>query len=148
MEGYVYIGFDQASRYFKIGKSINPKRRTKEIKNMNPTFDMLICFPVEDQDVFERQLHIKFSNRRIVGEWFDLSSKEISELTNGWLSVDDVNMKTYRKNSGYPYCPECGDVTKGVYDATTPQDVRYFCDRCDKMYKAEPNTGFLCEEEG
>lgn len=145
-QGHIYIGYDESNRYFKIGKSINPARREKEIANMNPTFKILTHVQVPDQDEFERMLHNRYSSRRVVGEWFDLSAKDISELTDGKLSADFINTITGRNASGNPSCPHCRDVMERHSDATTPQDVFYFCNRCDKAFVHDPLTGFLCEE--
>ncbi len=89
-KGYVYIGFDASRRGFKIGKSIDVRRREREIRNMNPSFFVLAAVGVENQSEFERLLHDLYSEKRIVGEWFDLSLEDVSEIIGGSRSAEEI----------------------------------------------------------
>lgn len=144
MKGYVYIGYDSSNNYFKIGKSKDVARREREIRNMNPTFRILCNALTENQDVTEKALHKKYANKRIVGEWFDLSSKDVHEITG--LSVSYINIITRRANSGNPECLDCGDVMDFYCDAVDKSQFIYFCGRCDKSYKLDQVTRALYEE--
>lgn len=146
MKGYVYIGYDESSRYFKIGKSNDVSRREREIRNMNPTFRVLCHAPTENQDVTEKALHEKYASKRIIGEWFDLSPKDIQELTRGKLSVSYVNIVTGKSSSGNPPCLDCGSVMDFYCDATDNSDFIYFCERCEKSYRLDKLTCALYEE--
>ncbi len=80
-EGYLYIGYD-GTGYFKIGITDNPKRRYKQIKTANPTFVYLWIFSVNFPQVLEAELHSKFYNKKVQGEWFQLSSSDLESIAN------------------------------------------------------------------
>lgn len=99
-QGYVYIGYDGSSKYFKIGKTVDLDRRVREIKNMNPTFEILLHAPVDDQNMVEAHLHKYFENRRVVGEWFNLSVEEVSQLTGGRITAEMINAAIEERKEG------------------------------------------------
>jgi len=98
MKKFTYLMTDGA--LYKIGQSVNPEQRLKQIKTGNP-FCELICF---GDKVSEQQLHVYFFKRRISGEWFSLEAKQIEEiknlLANGFSyeaevgNPDDIKYKT------------------------------------------------------
>lgn len=60
----------------KIGRSYNPKRRERTLQSELPTITLLaIC-----ENNIEEELHERFSNLRIRGEWFNLSDKQIGDI--------------------------------------------------------------------
>jgi hypothetical protein len=80
MQGYVYLGFDHSGYGIKIGKTSNIERRTKEIRNMNLTFVIFLQFQCDNMDYTEKELHKTYSNKRVTGEWFDLTSTDIADI--------------------------------------------------------------------
>lgn len=67
---YTYLMFD--GLYYKIGKSLNPKKRLKEMATANPNC-RLLCYG----DCFsESAMHRIFATFRHKGEWFNLRHKE------------------------------------------------------------------------
>jgi len=69
-----YLLFD--GRYYKIGKAIDPIRRLKDIKSHNPSVALIHSI---DRDI-ERDLHLRYKDKRVHNEWFDLSSVEVAEI--------------------------------------------------------------------
>jgi hypothetical protein len=77
--GYVYL--IRSPHGFKIGKTVNIKSRTR-------LFEVKLPFPIsvehyswfEDYSAAERQLHDTFHNKRLEGEWFDLSPGDIAHI--------------------------------------------------------------------
>lgn len=77
--GYVYL--IRSPYGFKIGKTVNIKSRTR-------LFEVKLPFPIsvehyswfEDYSTAERQLHDTFHNKRLEGEWFDLSPHDIAHI--------------------------------------------------------------------
>lgn len=77
--GYVYL--IRSPHGFKIGKTVNIKSRTR-------LFEVKLPFPIsvehyswfEDYSTAERQLHATFHNKRLKGEWFDLSPSDIAHI--------------------------------------------------------------------
>jgi len=72
---YVYVIENKFTRLCKIGKSKRPIERMEEICRMagivNP--QTFISDAVVRHEVLETMAHRQFSNKRIVGEWFDVS---------------------------------------------------------------------------
>lgn len=78
--GYVYL-VKSSTGYYKIGLTSNPKDRKR-------TFSVKLPFEVEfecliktsDMVSLERELHGRFADRRVDGEWFDLSAKDVAYI--------------------------------------------------------------------
>jgi hypothetical protein len=71
-----YLMIDDATGLVKIGKSINPENRERTLQSEKPTIKMIHYF---DNDI-ERELHNKFRDKRVRGEWFRLDMNEVSEI--------------------------------------------------------------------
>jgi len=82
---YVYLMIDRINGYHKIGISNQPQYREKTLQSEKPTIE-LICqklFPSRKiAESIEKALHEGFKEKRIRGEWFDLSNDEINDLKN------------------------------------------------------------------
>ena len=76
----VYLMFDKNTGYYKIGRSKNPKHREMTLQSEKPTIEMLFYFEAKNKD--EKELHNLFSEKRIRGEWFDLSGTDINTIQN------------------------------------------------------------------
>ena len=57
---------------FKIGQSVNPKNRLKQLKTGNPSIE-LVCFGL---GVTEKYLHELYFKHRVNGEWFKLDDNK------------------------------------------------------------------------
>lgn len=72
---FTYLMQD-SSQLIKIGKSINPFQRLKDLKTGNPSLRIIaVC-----NDNVEKVLHFKFQNKKYLGEWFNLSPIEVNKL--------------------------------------------------------------------
>jgi hypothetical protein len=85
MSKYIYLGFDETKKYIKIGITSDIKRRQKEIQHMNPTFKMMYVWEPNQVTAYEaeRYFHAYFEDKRVFGEWFDLSIADILIMTGG-----------------------------------------------------------------
>lgn len=80
-DNHVYLMTD-ASGYFAIGCSRNPKKKVSELRKVNPTIK-LVSTRKESHGTASRQkgrYHERYAHRKILGEWFSLSDKEAVEL--------------------------------------------------------------------
>lgn len=78
--GYIYLLRAENNSY-KIGTSIQPKRRLKQIRRSIPMgITVVHYFYVRDAYEVERTLHLKYASARICGEWFALSEEQVKEF--------------------------------------------------------------------
>lgn len=83
----IYFIGNKDKNICKIGVSIDPQKRLKEIQCYCP-FDVEIFMveEVSDDYFFEKLLHNKYSKYNTRGEWFELSP--ITEILNGIVESD------------------------------------------------------------
>jgi uncharacterized protein YlzI (FlbEa/FlbD family) len=77
--GYVYL--ISGSKSYKIGMSKTPIKRIEKLSVVLP-FPIKTIALIESQDIkqLEQQLHKRFADKRINGEWFDLSPEDIEYI--------------------------------------------------------------------
>lgn len=77
--GYVYlITAKEISEKFKIGCTTDIKHRIASMRTVVPvTFEVLHLIESSDMKQEESRLHKMFHEKRLVGEWFALSSEDI-----------------------------------------------------------------------
>ena len=71
-----YLMLDESTGYYKIGKAIDPSYRERTLQSEKPSIKLLCTC---DTDI-ERILHLKYELKRMRGEWFNLSKKEVEEI--------------------------------------------------------------------
>lgn len=76
----IYVMLDKNTGYYKIGRSITPKRREKTLQSEKPTIEML--FYKESINKTEKELHIMYKEKRIRGEWFNLNGNDLNNIKN------------------------------------------------------------------
>lgn len=82
-ECYIYLMVDLTNNYHKIGISNKPVIREKTLQSEKPTIEMICNKRFPNRMIaksFEQALHKTYNNKRVRGEWFNLSEKEIQEL--------------------------------------------------------------------
>lgn len=79
-----YLMKDENTGFVKIGKSIHPQKRESTLQSEKPVISL---FKVCDK-LIESELHNKFKNKRIRGEWFDLTKEDITYILSNYDFVD------------------------------------------------------------
>jgi len=80
IEGYVYVLKSPTGAY-KIGKTKHPKDRLRTFHVKLPFEVEYACLiPTQNMNDLEHQLHIKYKDKRINGEWFNLSDDDLDDL--------------------------------------------------------------------
>lgn len=88
-KGYVYLLKFEGKNSYKIGKTINLEARITQFEIKLPFETQLICaIPSDDITVLEAQLHERFAQQRINGEWFKLTANDVKYIQR--LSYDHV----------------------------------------------------------
>jgi len=72
-----YIALDPISRLCKIGKTKSLKTRLQRLNNQFKTTLIIIALFYDD---YESEMHEKYKNYRVFGEWFFLSNRLIQEI--------------------------------------------------------------------
>lgn len=86
--GYVYFVIAD-NAHFKIGCTSNLMTRIKSLKSASPNNLELIAYAyVDDYGKLEDQTHKHFKDKKIHGEWFDITYADI----NDWLNEIGVEI--------------------------------------------------------
>lgn len=73
---HLYLFFNTENRNLKIGRSLNPKNRLKQLNTASS--DKIEClFVIPNKGVLESEVHGKFEKFRLNGEWFEHSESII-----------------------------------------------------------------------
>lgn len=75
---YVYIMFNKHNKYHKIGRSIKPEYRERTLQGQEPDIELVEKW-IASAEV-ERTLHRKYKEKRMRGEWFDLTENDVEEI--------------------------------------------------------------------
>lgn len=78
--GTIYLISD--GQYTKIGATTyNPEKRRNELQTGNPRcLKILGTYITKNRFIQEQKLHNDFSHKNILGEWFDLTDYDVSEI--------------------------------------------------------------------
>jgi hypothetical protein len=65
---------------YKIGHTANWDKRKRGLAGLPYECELLALQPCKDMRALERRLHLRFENRRLNGEWFDLRPGDLAEV--------------------------------------------------------------------
>ena len=80
---YLYLMIDTTNNYHKIGISNSPEYREKTLQSEKPTIEMVANKEFPNRKIahsFEQALHSTYDEKRVRGEWFDLSQEEVDDI--------------------------------------------------------------------
>lgn len=81
MSGYVYLIGNSIFNWYKIGKSVTPEVRVKDLGILLPfKIKVYSIWKAENHHLMESTMHEMYSGNRINGEWFEFSGEEIGKL--------------------------------------------------------------------
>lgn len=84
---YIYLIQDKETGLTKIGRSEDPQKRLKQLKYpgtlMPRPLDFFIYHSWADDPRVEKELHSKFKEQRVRGEWFNLSKDDLVKIGKG-----------------------------------------------------------------
>lgn len=115
-------------RFVKIGRSVDPKRRLKEIQKNNPSavLELVETFDVSggfNPALVENHVHEEFSDSHAISEWFTVSVDDavsrVGESIAEYESNNDPEAQFDGEDS--PDQPEKNDGSK--YHKTTPAEI-------------------------
>lgn len=88
--GYIYLCFD-SSGLWKIGIAKNVKKRLEQMRTGNPSIKMAAKFFACNPQKTEKELHKKFEDNRVAGEWFNLSPTDLFYIYNLFLGKNNTH---------------------------------------------------------
>jgi len=88
--GYVYL-VEKRDSLVKIGCTTKPKQRISSLQCSNGKcfVQVFVSREVEDYKKVEKKLHFLFKERRVKGEWYNVSFNEAKELLVGFTTSDN-----------------------------------------------------------
>lgn len=91
--GYIYL--IRLGRLVKIGRTTTPNSRLRDMLTILPTARLLYLMRVPDMGI-ERELHLKYSEKRAHGEWFDLDYRDVKSIKQiaPEVTMDHIPMRT------------------------------------------------------
>ena len=81
VKGFVYLLKIEGKNQYKIGVTKNLNKRLKQISPKMP-FELKIEHKIKHNDIYgmEDELHNKFDDKRIKGEWFKLNDNDVNYI--------------------------------------------------------------------
>jgi hypothetical protein len=86
---YIYLMEDLRNKKFKIGKSKTPGKRERTLQSEVP--QIVIRFSIPAEEIREIELHERFDDKRIRGEWFALSGSDLAWLVSFLKTNGDIS---------------------------------------------------------
>lgn len=77
IDGFVYLAWD--GRFHKIGCSVFPEKRMRQLSQAVEVI-LIHKIPCENMRETEKQLHYKFKDKLIRGEWYELCEKDVKYI--------------------------------------------------------------------
>jgi hypothetical protein len=79
-KGFVYV-VRSATGLYKIGKSKDPENRLKALFISSPIeLELIRKIETDDMHALEYELHLRFSEKRVQGEWFKLDDADLATM--------------------------------------------------------------------
>ena len=81
MSGYVYLIGTTVFGWYKIGKSVSPEIRVRDLGILLPfKIQVIRVWQAENHHLMEKTLHEMYSANRINGEWFQFTKKQLKSM--------------------------------------------------------------------
>ncbi len=80
---FVYLMIDTTNNFYKIGISNNPRYREHTLQSDKPTIELISAkeYPTRTiAEAIEAALHKAYGEKRIRGEWFNLSEEDVEYI--------------------------------------------------------------------
>lgn len=80
----IYLMKNKRNGYIKIGLTKGkPEYRESTLQSQEPEIELMFSF--KSKRSTEEKLHYEFSNKRLRGEWFDLSDDDVNDIKNRFM---------------------------------------------------------------
>tara|TARA_R110000850_G_C9656515_1_gene435048 strand:- start:73 stop:543 length:471 start_codon:yes stop_codon:yes gene_type:complete len=91
--GWIYVIKDLDNNEIKIGvtQKESPRNRLSQYTSHKMNIELLFIDNIEDCFELENEIHILFENRRVKGDWFDLTKVDVLKI------IYIINQHKYKK---------------------------------------------------
>jgi hypothetical protein len=88
--GYIYVIHCSGFPYYKIGQTVMPRGRIDALQTGVP-FELILeyAIQVKDMNEVEYKIHQRYEERRIRGEWYLLTDKELEAVKEDITTLKD-----------------------------------------------------------
>lgn len=87
-EGVVYFIRDPYKKITKIGRTKDINTRFENLRSEHKTdLKLILTIPTEDTVLLEKEIHKKFDDKRIAGEWFYITNSDIEGIKNEYVNA-------------------------------------------------------------
>lgn len=100
-----YLAYD--GNYYKIGKSVNSKKRIENCKTSNPKIKLLGF----GYGISESELHLRFKEKRVDREWFNLENNEVNFIIKE-LSKPKKQTMNRTKKEPFPITKRINEIVE------------------------------------
>ena len=77
-----YLMIDTMHKCIKIGRSTDCQKRCRDLRHNNPSIELMFVINVD----VEKQLHEEYASKRMYGEWFKLTDKDINNIKTKYVN--------------------------------------------------------------
>jgi hypothetical protein len=114
MAGYVYLIGSPVFGWYKIGKSVTPEVRIKDLGILLPfKIHIIGVFSAVDHTLLEKTLHEIYADNKINGEWFEFSKKGVYTIFDR-IPADAVVYPTENIKQSFDKFSNILEDTKGA----------------------------------
>jgi hypothetical protein len=87
--GYIYLLNAVGTSYYKIGKSVHPDKRLKQISPKMPyECELISVIPTFFKTMAEAEYHAHFEKNRVNGEWFEIEEKSFLDIPSEVIQLN------------------------------------------------------------
>ena len=136
-KGCVYFFRHIGLTPIKIGYSENesPIGRFTQFKTYAPYGSEIIGFIQTDEaKIIEKKLHLKYSQKRLSGEWFEITEDEVNAEVDFYSNIEDIKQ---RNNFQIEWAKSLLSKKEKVQEEVKSFDVKK--DAFLKAYRKDPN---------
>ena len=105
---------------YKIGHTIDTNQRRRSMLTGNPfNVKVVHTIPTNKPKQLERHFHEKFKDKRVRGEWFDLTASDVSAFSDFTIQILREQLEHERRiNMELIRCPVASPVFPAVFAAS------------------------------
>lgn len=92
--GWVYLIRNDATGLFKIGETLQPWTRLRDLKRQLGATELTLihCIFTNDRKRLETHLHKRFASKLLGGEWFYLNAENVlAVMSAAWVRYPDAD---------------------------------------------------------